>query len=184
VGSPEIVLRIHKKVLLRSSRYLKSEIGIFKVNPFTLLPRVILARESVETVSVYLHWLYTGLFSDILGTKVLAESYLFGERIKDTSYKNAVLKEFAGSLETSKTSELEEATQIIYEGTAKGSKARRFIVDLAINQACPEWKFMLSSCSKDLLVDILEVLLKDRTASNAQPWLIDISKYLENESDS
>ncbi|KAJ4300773.1 hypothetical protein N0V90_002861 [Kalmusia sp. IMI 367209] len=80
---------------------------------------------------------------------MFAKSYVFGEKIMDNKYKNAILK------------------QMMDFALSKGSPARTLMVDILVELAHSDsknWMRDVELYSKELLTDIVKAIMVTRTA--------------------
>jgi hypothetical protein len=99
----------------------------------------------------------------------LAELYALGERLLDSTVRNAIIKEMVKF--TKLGGEDEEihwfpnntATNTIYECTTAAFPARRFLVDLFVINAEPDW--IQGALHSELLRDLAKAFLSELDAS-------------------
>lgn len=163
-----------------------------------------LLDDSVHTVSDYIRWLY----SDNMPIKLydadeedsrerankeaekvfvmLAEAYVFGEKVVDVKYKNVVMRTVLAARESSGWYPGLSSVRIIYRGTPSTSPLRRFIAD---NVACHSyddsgkengWMADIDGYPKEALVDAMKATVKARSRPNHKTYTC-IDSYLEKE---
>lgn len=73
----------------------------------------------------------------------LARLYVFGEKIGDASFKNAVIRAILRRMSTAidgyLSNPVEDVIHIIYNGTPAGSKARQLLVDNFADRGFERW---------------------------------------------
>ncbi|KAF2993358.1 hypothetical protein E8E13_001642 [Curvularia kusanoi] len=171
-------------------------------------PNIIdLSDETVSTVSDYVKWLYAGSMPLTLynaddiderdqvaeeAEKVfvtLAEAYVFGEKIVDATYKNAVVRAVAAARSSSKWNMGPESVRIVYDGTPPGSPLRRMIAEslacLAHDDAKKGvgWMSFIDGYSKEALADALKATIRFRCKvdDDALKAANSLDSYLEKE---
>jgi len=173
-------LNVHRGVLCKSSGFLqnaiKPEWTAREENVITL------PEDSANTVIDYIKWLYYDKIAiklyeagdDKLEKKaeeaekvfcLLAEAYIFGEKIIDTQYKNAVVKAILDAQRSSRWSMGPESVSIVYEGTPSGSPVRRIIADRFAYSAYDDskdgygWMQFIDGYPREALADAMKLLL-------------------------
>jgi hypothetical protein len=146
------VLSVHRGVLCQSSEFYQS---VMKPEWIQLReqPDIVgLFEDSLQAATDYIRWLYSNRISIRLynagedardrraeeAEKVfvlLAEAYVFGEKIIDVKYKNEVLKTVFKAKKSSDWNMGPESVKIIYGGTPAGSPLRRLVADSIAHKA-------------------------------------------------
>jgi len=137
VGPKKKAFTVYEKVITKASGFFEEELDReFKMSRERT---VSLPNDTPEVFSVYKHWLYShAIFSQMTEAQnkkqswkeftLLSDTYMFGEKIQDSDFKDAVLD----SLIEKAMEEVQYPSHIlpaIYEGTQDGSPLRRFMVD-------------------------------------------------------
>jgi hypothetical protein len=180
-------LNVHQGVLCQSSEFFKRSMkpdwaGLRDVSSTIELP-----TDNVDTVSDYIKWLYTGSLSLKLyegGDKenrekvaveaekvfvLLAEAYVFGEKILDTKYKNVVLKGVEAAKNSSQWNMGPESVDIVYKGTAPRSPLRRLIAGSVAFLAHDDtekgvgWMTFFEGYPKEALKDAIKAMARLRS---------------------
>jgi hypothetical protein len=162
-------------------------------------PNVIdLSVDPVDIVSDYIKWLYYDTipnkqYEAVANTyeereKVfvaLAKSYVFGEKIIDVRYKNAVLQAIFTAQRALHWYMGPESVKIVYEGTPPQSPLRRLIAENVTYMAYDDskesvgWMQFFDTCPREALVDALKTTVKVRPEDpESRP---DVGSYLEKE---
>jgi len=173
-------LSVHRGVLCKSSSFFQNAL---KPEWTTREERVVnLPEDFAGTVSNYIKWLYHDKIADALyeagddniekkaeeAEKVfclLAEAYIFGEKIIDTEYKNAVVRAIFDAQRRSRWSMGPESVSIVYEGTPSGSPVRRIIADRFAYSAYDDstngygWMQFIDGYPREALADAMKLLL-------------------------
>jgi hypothetical protein len=196
-------LNIHRGVLCKGSgffqRAMKPEWTKLREQPDI----IDLPDDAVQTVSDYIRWLY----SDNLPVKLykagkdtretaakeaekvfvmLAEAYVFGEKIVDTKYKNVVLRVVLAAIESSGWYLGLDSVHIIYEGTPSTSPLRRLIADSVACHSYDDseekigWMGEFDGYTREALVDAMRAMVKARSRPD-HDTLSCIDSYLEKE---
>ncbi|KAB2103192.1 hypothetical protein AG0111_0g8462 [Alternaria gaisen] len=166
-------------------------------------PNIIdLPDDPVDVVSDYIKWLYYDTIPDkqyeaVANTReeraeeaekvfvALAESYVFGEKIVDVRYKNAVLQTIIKAQNAFDWSMGPASVKIVYEGTPPKSPLRRLIAERVAYSAYDDssagagWMQFFDTYPKEALVDALKITVKVRERdSKSEP---DVGSYVEEE---
>lgn len=199
------VLNIHRGVLCKSSLFfqkaMKPEWTDLREQPDI----IDLSGDSVQTVSDYIRWLYSDnmpiklYYADKSARKkvaeeaekvfiMLAEAYVFGEKIIDTKYKNAVMKIVLAAKEGSGWNLGPNSVDIIYKGTPSTSPLRRLVADSIASNAYDDseegfgWMDYFDAYPREAFVDAIKATVKARSRPGHSTCL-DINSYLEEEKD-
>jgi hypothetical protein len=161
-----------------------------------------LPDDPVDVVSDYIKWLYCDTipnkpYEAVTNTReeraeeaekvfvALAKSYVFGEKIIDVRYKNAVLQIIATAQKAFNWSMGPESVKIVYEGTPPKSPLRRLIAEMVAYSAYDDlsagigWMQFFDICPREALVDALKTTVKVRPKD--PEFRPDIGSYLEEE---
>jgi hypothetical protein len=186
-------LNVHQGVLCKHAgffrRMMKPEWTRMRDSPNIIE----LPDETVNTVSDYVKWLYAGVMplklydADDMDDKdkrgqvaeeaekifvMLAEAYVFGEKIIDVRYKNAVVRAVAAAKNSSKWNMGPESVRIVYDGTPPGSPLRRMIAESLARLAHDDakkgvgWMSFIDGYSKEALADALKATIRFRCKVN------------------
>ncbi|KAI4907236.1 hypothetical protein J4E90_009738 [Alternaria incomplexa] len=194
-----VCLNVHRGVLCKSSAFFKNAI---KLEWATQEENVVnLPEDSANTVIDYIKWLYydkieTQLEEASEDTRekkavaaekaycLLADAYVFGEKIIDLQYKEAVMKAIFATLKSYNWNMGPESVNIIYEGTPPGSQLRRFIAERIAYEAFVDsdegvgWLQYIEGYPRDVLVDALKVMVRVRPKLSAD-LCPSLDSYLE-----
>ncbi|KAI4955170.1 hypothetical protein J4E91_001028 [Alternaria rosae] len=146
----------HEAVIRRSSKFfdnaMKEESAASRLEART----VSIVDKDLTIFKIYLHWLHfktfpivttksTGGFNHETG--MLSKSYVMGEMLMDTTFKNPVLIASRDALlDRPFYKRLRPGFSIvktIYDGTPEGSPGRRFMVDVWVREANENWAIHL-----------------------------------------
>jgi hypothetical protein len=155
VGPTNTTFSIHEAIIRKSSEFfddaMKPEEASTRSDP-----RVInLSNEDPEIFKIYLNWLYCKTLPTVVASKeesesepeseyiLLSKSYVMGERLMDTGFKDALLDAFADCVENQPTSDARipgsNPINIIYVGTKEKSPARQLLVSMWVFYADKDW---------------------------------------------
>ncbi|KAI4606021.1 hypothetical protein J4E83_010288 [Alternaria metachromatica] len=195
-------LQVHRGVLCKSSEFfrraMKPEWTDRNDDPKTLdLP-----EDSATIVSDYIKWLYQGEIPIRLHIAdgvtreerceeaeeffvQIARAYVFGERMIDVKYKNALFKALFTAQDKFSVCMGAESIRIIYDGTPPGSPLRRLIAaDIAHHahddsQIGDGWMQDMETYSRETLLEALRATVKvrDKKVSTCPG----VDSYLEEE---
>ena len=194
-----IRLKVHRGVLCKSSKFFQNAV---KPEWTHQEERVInLPEDLADTVISYVKWLYCDKLAisqvlppDALTPEkkteekdkiyvLLAQAYIFGEKMMDVKYKNAVMKVIYGLTNAFSKSMGSQSVCILYDGTPSGSPLRRFIAENTAHKAWHDsekevgWGIYFDKCPKEALADALRTMVKIRpTKVDSLPGL---HSYLE-----
>jgi hypothetical protein len=166
-------------------------------------PNVIdLSDDPVDAVSDYIKWWYYDTipnkqYEAVADTReekaeeaekvfvALAKSYVFGEKIIDVRYKNAVLQTLFTAQKSFHWSMGPESVKIVYEGTLPKSPLRRLIADTVAYSAYDDssagtgWMQFFDMYPREALVDALKTTVKVHPKDPASRP--DVGSYLEED---
>ena len=179
-------LKVHHGVLCKSSKFFQNAV---KPEWTHQEERVInLPEDLADTVISYVKWLYCDKLAisqvlppDALTPEkkteekdkiyvLLAQAYVFGEKMMDVKYKNAVLKAIYGLTNAFSKSMGSKSVCILYDGTPSGSPLRRFIAENTAHKAWHDsekevgWGSYFDKCPQEALADALRAMVKIRPA--------------------
>lgn len=196
-------LNIHHGVLCKSSSFFRKAMKPEWIKLEEQVAIIDLPDDSVQTVSDYIRWLY----SDNMGIKLyhaggdtrervaeeaekvfvmLAKAYVFGEKIIDVKYKNAVAETMLAAIESSKWNLGPNSVDIIYKGTPSTSPIRRLIADKVAYQAHDDsrggvgWMDFFDAYPREALVDAIKATVRVRSKPQ-NDYGLGIGSYLDKE---
>jgi hypothetical protein len=197
-----VILNTHRGVLCKSScffeRAMKPEWTELREQPDV----IDLPDDSVQTVSDYVKWLYSNNMPIRLyngkdtrekaaeeAEKVfvmLAEAYVFGEKIVDTKYKNVVVRTVLAAIQSSGWYLGLTSIHIIYKGTPPTSPLRRLVADTVAFHSYDDsgeangWMDDFDGYPREALVDAMKATVKARSRPEHDTYRC-IDAYLEKE---
>jgi hypothetical protein len=207
VGGDQL-LRVHKDVICSTStffqRAMKPEWANQRDDPHILD----MSDDLAHIVKDYIAWCYSGEILTVsckhaVGDKgvaketfakevektfiTLAEAYVFGGKVIDNVYKNAVLDSLIAFRAKSNWTPGPECAKIIYSGTTSSSPARRLLSDYIAHNAFDDsnepvgWMTMIGDYPQELLADAMKTMLKVRSnfKRSSYPWMDNPSGYHE-----
>jgi hypothetical protein len=197
------VLNVHRGVLCKSSGFFQRAMKPEWIELREQLDLIDLSDDSVQTVSDYIKWLYSNnmpikLYEASEDTRdkmaeeaekvfvVLAEAYVFGEKIVDVQYKNAVAKAIRAAMESSRWNMGPNSVNIIYMGTPSTSPLRRLVADSVACLAFDDsdkgvaWISFLDAYPREALLDAIKATVKVRRGPQCNTDRC-IDLYLEEE---
>lgn len=194
VGKEGTKFPVHEAVIRRSSKFfdkaMKEEWATSRVDART----VTLVDEDPAIFKIYLHWLYfktfptvttknTGRFNHETG--MLGKSYVMGEMLMDTAFKNAVLVAFRDALLNQPFYKpLRPGSSIvktIYDGTPEGSPGRRFMVDVWVREAKENWAIHLDDMPLAFTLDLSKAFMACARTPNSKmtSWTTSMKDFME-----
>ena len=161
-----------------------------------------LPEDSADIITDYIKWLYLGEIPIGLGIAngvtdekrsneaerffvPMTRAYVFGERIMDVKYKNAMFKAIFAAQDKYHLCMGTESVDIVYEGTPSGSPLRRLIAADIAHKAYDDskegfgWMEDLESYPREALIDALQATVGARFNANI-PYP-SVESYLEKE---
>lgn len=148
--------------------------------------KIELPDDDVNTVEDYLHFLYTQQVPEETRLQDLAKLYVFGQKVLDQKYKDAVLVRILYETNDLLKDEFfhdyvaaREAVTTIYEGTPPGSLGRKLMVDIFYAVTPSDW------VEDDHLIEFRDDLFFKFMSSDRSRELgnLDISTYQEEVKD-
>jgi hypothetical protein len=143
VGGTRNKFVVHRKQLDTSAWFKNAMKEEWLVDNTISLP-----EELPDVLHGYLHFLYTAAIPDSVNYIALADLYVYGEKIVDLRFKNAVLGaiiQLTGSPDTEADEEggtyweISGCVNAMYEGTLRGSPGRQLLLDLFSCYANVDW---------------------------------------------
>ena len=181
-------IHVHTEVLISTSDFLKNVMKLEwradKNCPIDF------SKEDPKVVETYCRWLYSGKISCCENpwttSKITCQLFILGEKLVDQTFKNAVL-DFMIENFSSKPKVLpnDKSVKIIYDGTPKGSPARRLVVDI--------WAYCMTPLSiglsdltclrgTDYFEELIPALVAVRSVTpreKIRPWVAQPESYHE-----
>ena len=117
---------------------------------------------------------------------MLAEAYVFGEKIIDTKY-NAVMETVLAAMDSSQWNPGPDSVGIIYRGTPFTSPLRRLVADKVAYVAHDDsekgvgWMHFFDGYPKEALADAIKAMVRVRASPTNNHS--SISSYLDREED-
>ncbi|EMD96675.1 hypothetical protein COCC4DRAFT_141917 [Bipolaris maydis ATCC 48331] len=177
-------IHVHREVLTSTSDFLKNamkpEWRADKNRPIDL------SEENPKAVEIYCQWLYSGKIAccdNSLSTCTsICQLYVLGEKLMDQTFKNTVLDFIVKGLDGDFGFRLTaDGIKIIYEGTPKGSPARRLVVDICAYHITPRLNLDVLSCFRgtDFLEELITALVAVRSPprNKVPPWATQPESY-------
>nr|POF17506.1 hypothetical protein CFP56_12920 [Quercus suber] len=173
VGAEEQKLLIHRDILCEHSAFFKAAASEQWKEGQTLL--LTLPDDDSDVLDLYIHWIYQGkIYSrtpvDISGkesneSETLVRAFVFGEKIQDGHFKDAVIDALLASVSTPDKDgacwyPTDETVNSAYADTPEGSPLRRLLLDMHIHHGTTTW--VRASCGADFLVDLTKELFSLR----------------------
>lgn len=162
--------------------------------------KVHLPEDKPDIVKIYLQYLYSGRIHIATTTTfeglrppanlpeylVLAELYVFGEKVQDVDFKNIIIDRFIRRMEEPISIvccyPITRTVDVIYKGTLPGSPARRLMVDTHLLRGGSRWiTEHVHDHNKEFLMDLSRALLKEKNSSRDSSVVssIDKQQYME-----
>lgn len=145
--------------------------------------------------AIYVHYLYTGEFAVNVAESLkeydghaeritLAKVYLLGEKLHDTTCKNAVTKAFSNTIRQARSdgklfSPNAQVIEIIYSGTGRQSLLRKLIVDFFTSSASSQFISDEPTLNEDFKHELLLSVLDKRTFTGKRPAMEIVDEYME-----
>ncbi|KAH7094862.1 hypothetical protein FB567DRAFT_543264 [Paraphoma chrysanthemicola] len=177
---------VHQTVLVGSSMFFQNAM---KPEWRTDLTKPIdLADADPVLFKAYSQWLYTKQAPELVADYNylrLAELYVFGERIMDEAFKQAMLRAIMNEANDKKARAPSlESIRIIYAGTQANDPARRLIVDISVYRIDTGARRIRNADSsvdgeymKDFLTALVEHCMPVR-GRKSRPWVTNPNSYL------
>ncbi|KAK5734335.1 hypothetical protein LTR17_008999 [Elasticomyces elasticus] len=153
VGPDAEALIVHESLLRPRSAFFDAALN--KCWKEGVAKRVVMPEDAPDVVRLYIQCLYGGkIYLEWTKTRgklsngdnipeytVLAEAYVFGERVQDVVYKNSIIDAFVARLldmiDGSSWFPITTVVDIIYNGITASSLARQLMVDLHLAYEVP-----------------------------------------------
>lgn len=170
VGVEEHEYRVHQDLLSGNSPYFAA--AVKEEWEEGQKRRIPLPDDSAAAVDLYVQWVYDRRVAsrqpleklkdgqEELG--VLIDSFIFGEKIQDGDFKDAIIDALISSVSTIGKEDkcwypAGEKVDRAYKGTPPGSPLRRLLVDMHVYHGHRDW--VKDDASPDFLVDLVRDLL-------------------------
>jgi hypothetical protein len=179
------MFNVHRGVLCKSSKFFKRAMQPEWAERRTDANTLDLSDDPVEIVTLYVQWLYYGqvpvtIFKgdDYDSAKrsceagkifaTLAKAYIFGEKVMDATFRNAILLKFIETERVFRWYPEVDVAAIVYEGTTAGAPLRRLISDwIAYNaNGHAGWLGYFDKCSREMLADAIKNMATVRSFSS------------------
>lgn len=199
VGDPTSnteALHVHRGVLCKNSEFFQKALQPEWTKSREHPDVIDLPQDTVQAVSDYIRWLYSGRIPVQLrkageGTEtaeeaesvyvLIAEAYVFGEKILDAKYKNTMMKTVLAAKDLYGWNLGPDSVDIIYKGTPSTSLFRRLIANGVAREAFDDTKWMefLDGYPREALVDAIKVTVRARPKPKLDTKSIE--SYIEEE---
>ncbi|SMY22710.1 unnamed protein product [Zymoseptoria tritici ST99CH_1A5] len=142
------------------------------------LREIDLPDDQPEVIGAFVEWLYTQNIAVTPTCQMkreesheqhvrLAHMYVFGEKIQNTAFRNAVISAILEALDGTKGAgaynPVTNAVKIIYDGTLPGSTARKLMAYLHVEGGAADWFGKdAKEHHPDFLFDVVQALMKKR----------------------
>jgi len=162
---------VHSALLTRTSKLLQNA-----AKPIDL------SSTDADLFNVYSRWLYTESLPKSADFELLAYLYVLGEFLVHLVFQNCVLEAMMQEVKTSQPTI--HVVRTIYDGTEKGSPARKLIVDMCARKMMPDArriKRIEAEQDEELMVDLITALVKLRGKPEpdwSNPWVCMLEQYL------
>jgi hypothetical protein len=204
VGDGPDIVHVHRGVLCKTSAYFNTALKSVWTSQRPDDHTLDMSTDSLEHLRTYVRWAYTGHVQIPLrhnspelpreehakeAERVyieLAHALVFGERVVDTSYVNALILLVIEAWKASRWSPGPEFATIVYNGTP-GHPVRRLFTDMVYRMAYNDssssvgWMAtLLPGYPKEALVDVTKAFVQHRGISlnSMNPWVSAPSGYL------
>ena len=178
VNEDEEMFQVHKSVLCKTSAFFQAAIKqVWRGRPRKPID---LTMENGEDFELYVQWLYSGRIAICYNTDPqqndldgsyhplddLIDQYLFGSRIMDPTYQNAVMKVFIDCMNMGLR--FDHGTykmNRVYTGTMAGDPMRKLLLDFWVWTADETWTVSdnIENAGKEFRHELLAALLAKRT---------------------
>ena len=178
MGEEQITYHVHEKLLRSTSPFFDAALS--KSWQEGNQGRVRLPDDAVEVVNGYSQWLYSRKIDyqhttdpssikdhddDLPEYFTFAQLYIFGDKIGNIEFKNAVMDEWVNrvyeGIGDTAWYHSEMIINIVYKATTPGSPARKFMVDCYRREGAPDWVSLSTEHQNvEFLVDLTRALLQ------------------------
>jgi hypothetical protein len=170
---------------------MKPEWAEQREDPYTLD----LSEDSLDDVTLYVQWLYSNKINikmtegtmtsgehykeSQLNYTVLVRAYIFGEKVLDLAYSNAVLGNLIEVEIEYDCTPGPDVMCALYDATSDGCPARRLLARFVAYYAyfntktereSDRWDVQIAAYPRDLLVDIIKAMAELRDDDQQRPW--------------
>lgn len=141
IRTPASKVTIHEAILRKHSAFFRDELDRHWLENGSGV--VQMPDDEPEDVVTYINWLYTKAipaYTDEEGDYLrLARLYVFGERVEDDGFCDAVLSEITKGIDVSRSYPAGHCIEVIYSGTPPGSPARGLLVEVHAAKGRKDW---------------------------------------------
>lgn len=152
---------------------------------------VALPEDRLEIVMAYVEWLHRSTlmeesadegrkYSDATWLKLI-RMYVFGDKIQDTKFLNAVLMCVLEDLDKSNTCPHEVDIRLAYKSTRPGSSLRRLFVAAWAAGAKDHWFEAEEELPEEFMRDLAMQLIRNRGKASRSYWVEQKDAWLEQE---
>ncbi|KAI6853114.1 hypothetical protein KC323_g9428 [Hortaea werneckii] len=170
VGVEEREYRVHQDLLSSNSPYFAA--AVKEEWEEGQERRISLLDDSAAAVDLYIQWIYNKRIfcrqpleeiekgQEELG--VLIDGFIFGEKIQDGDFKDAIIDALIASVSTIGKEDRYwypsgEMVDRAYKGTPPGSPLRRLLIDMHVHHGCRDW--VEDGACPEFLIDLVRDLL-------------------------
>jgi hypothetical protein len=168
--------------------------------------RIDMFHDAPQVAQLYTNWLYTGRLNVALHCRstndswertaveaekvfvVLAQAYVFGAKVLDTTYQNVVVKMFHEAKTAAGFNPGSECVSIVFDAVSAGNPLRRFIADCIARDAFDngngvEWCTYIEQYPQEALAEAMKSMISIRAKPDSakRPYDKDMKAYLEKE---
>lgn len=177
VGVDRVEFTVHLKQLEKSPFFRSAVKKDWLVDGTIALP-----IDDPTVVHCYLHFLYSSAVPANF-YEALAELYVFGEKIMDVDFKNAVIGAIIRETRKPETDghcyfPTGDVVDILYAGTSSGSPARKLMVDLFFYHGSPSW-FDGHEYNGEFLNDVVMKRMEENLKIGGRSRAVLQEEYLE-----
>jgi hypothetical protein len=148
-----------------------------------------LSDDTAVVVQAYIRWRYTGdvfvdeHLDDYVGLQALVDAYVFGYKIIDTTYRNAVMDLLCQNYCSSPFNLKVPIIDSVFTRTPKGSPLRQFCADILAYGVVSAPKIWVDHVHPKMLKLLTLTLLEVRPVPDKHglwsPWSTDLDPYSE-----
>jgi len=153
-----------------------------------------LPDDEPENIKVYVAWLYSNrTFTKLedgvdkesdIGFNGLLNAYIFGDKIQDSDFKDAIIDAFIEKTEETKSYYIN--ARKMWEYTPPGALIRRYMVDTYVWEGREKWLEYIPYLNQDFLVELGRALYKriklPKDYTGVAPFVHDSCLYHEHTS--
>ncbi|KAM3421414.1 hypothetical protein BST61_g1808 [Cercospora zeina] len=178
VGKESETLTIHEDNLRQSSPFFRAALDKHWKEGTT--DEIVIPEDDIKVVSEYVDWLYRAICmehcADENGNypseqwKTLAKLYVFGEKVQDARFSNAVLARMLDYIDNTGFFPGECAIQTVYEGTPVGSPVRQMFARMWVSEAEQHWFDSTEEYPEEFMMDLAMQLIGLRGERKHASW--------------